>query len=114
LTTTKRPPLAFSIDERRKRAQRDAADLIKLCGSLNKAAKSINMNKGRLSCIRRGEWATIALNEIDMTMLAVGKAIKQHDLALNTETRLLAEKLQKQLSDVHETVGEFIKVAKKL
>lgn len=114
LTTTKRPPLPFGTHERRNQAQRDANRLIELCTSLNKAAKAIDMNKGRLSLIKRGEWTKVALNEIDLTMLAVGVALRENDIKLTSEARELAQQLQKQLSELHTTAAQLLRVLKKL
>lgn len=114
MTTTKRPHLAFSTQERRKQAQQDASTLINLCGSLNKAAKAIEMNKGRLSCIHRGAWTTIALNEIDLTMLSVGVAIKSHDIALTEEAREEAARVQSLLAELHIHADRLIRVLRQL
>lgn len=98
----------------RAQAQRDANEVIKLFGSLNKAASAIGMNRGRLSWISRGKWTQVAINEIDLVMLATGKAIREKDSALTTEARELAAQFSQQLGDLHNTASKLLGVLRKL
>lgn len=103
-----------TLHDQRKNAQREAAALIKLYGGLNKAAHAIGMNKGRLSFIVRGVWTQVAVNEIDIVMLTTGRAIRQNDLAFTSEARELAQQFQAQLSDLHGTAAQLLKVLRRL
>lgn len=113
MTTTKRP-LPRSLVEQRQQAQRDAIALVKLYDSLNKAASAIGMNRGRLSWISRGSWTNVAVNELDLVMLATGKAIREKDVALTQEARALAAQFQQQLSDLHNTASKLLGVLRRL
>lgn len=103
-----------SLSEIRSESKSEAVKLIALFGGLNKAAKAIGMNKGRLSFISRGMWTQVAVNEIDLVMLATGRAIRQNDAELTGETRELAQRFQAQLSDLNITSRELIKRLKRL
>ena len=112
--TRKHPPAILTLEDMRKRAQADAKALVIACGGQNKAAFDIGMSKGRFSFIVHGQWRQVAVNQIDIAMLATGRIIREKDLDMTTELRALAKRMQTQLSDLHVTVGEFLKVAKKL
>lgn len=113
MTTTKRP-IPFSLEDRRKQAQNDAIALAKLYGSLNKAAAAIGMNRGRLSWIIRGQWRNVAINEIDLVMLATGRAIREKDSKLTNEVRELAQQFQAQMAEVHNMGAALLRVLRKL
>ncbi len=104
----------LTLDDIRARAREDAIALIKDCGGLNKAADSIGMGRGRLSFISRGVWTQVAVNEIDLARLATGRMMMEKDLSLTVEARELSGQLQKQLTDVHDTVARLLKVMRKL
>lgn len=112
--TSKHRVKVLTIEDMREQAKRDATALKKACGGQNKAAKDIGMSKGRFSFIIHGQWTQVAVNEIDLAMLATGKAIREKDLEMTTEMRRLAEKLKRQLAEIHETVGDFVKATKGL
>jgi hypothetical protein len=112
--TRKHHTAVLTLDEMRKHAQEDARALISACGGQNKAAFDIGMSKGRFSFIVHGKWTQVAVNEVDLAMLATGRIIREKDLSLTTEARQLAETMQTQLADLHVTVGKFLKVARKL
>lgn len=112
--TTKRNIIPFSTSERHAQATSDAKKLIELYGSLNKAASAIGMNRGRLSWIVRSDWKNVALNELDLVMLSTGRVIREKDFALTSEARQLAERFQQQLSDLHVTAAQLLRVLRKL
>lgn len=107
-----RKPL--TLDEMRDTARRDAIALIDACGGLNKAAAVIGMSKGRLSFIRRGVWTQVAVNEIDLAMLATGRIGVEKDLSLTIRARELLAELQDQMSELHKTNAELLRVMRKL
>lgn len=112
--TRKHPTAVLTLDGMRQQAQEDAKALVIACGGQNKAAFDIGMSKGRFSFIVHGKWTQVAVNEVDLAMLATGRTIREKDLSMTTELRQLAEEIQQRLADLHEPVGKFIKAAKRL
>lgn len=110
----KHPRPNLSLDDMRKQAKADANALIAACDGLNKAAKTIGMNPGRLSFIKRGLWTQVAVNEIDLAMLATGRIGVEKDLSLTVRARELLAQLQAQMSELHKTNAELLRVMKRL
>lgn len=104
----------LTLEQVRKQAREDAAALISDCGGLNKAAKTIGMSKGRLSFINAGKWTQVAVNEIDLAMLATGRIAVEKDLSLTVRARELLTQLQAQMSELHKTNAELLRVMRKL
>lgn len=104
----------LTIDEIRKQAQSDANALVAAYDGLNKAADGIGMSRGRLSFIRRGVWTQVAVNEIDLAMLSTGRIAVEKDLSLTVRARELLQQFQAQLSDLHQTSADLIKIMRKL
>jgi len=112
--TRKHPTAVLTLDDMRKRAQEDARALVVACNGQNKAAFDIGMSKGRFSFIVHGKWTQVAVNEVDLAMLATGRIIREKDLALTTEMRELAKDIQDTMAHLHDVVGKFIKSAKQM
>lgn len=104
----------LTLDDMRKQAREDAAALIKAYNGLNKAADSIGMSKGRLSFIHRGMWTQVAVNEVDLAMLATGRIAVEKDLSLTVRARELLEQFQMQMSELHKTSAELIRIMRRL
>lgn len=106
--------LPVTLDSMRAQARKDSAALIDACNGLNRAADAIGMSRGRLSFISRGIWTQVAINEIDLAMLATGRLMIEKDLSLTVEARNLLTQLQQQMKDLHQTNAALIKVLRKL
>lgn len=105
----------LTLDEMRSKAREDAIALIRAYGGKqNKAADAIGMNRGRLSFIRRGMWTQVAVNEVDLAMLATGRIGIEKDLSLTVQARELLAQLQEQMSELHKTNAELLRVMRKL
>lgn len=112
--TIKPHRVALTLDDMRKQAREDAIALISACGGLNKAADNIGMSRGRLSFIKRGMWTQVAVNEIDCAMLATGRIGVEKDLSLTVRARELLKQLQEQMSELHKTNAELLRVMRRL